>query len=146
MLRTLRDEAPDRGLDLGCGYGALGLALKADNPSMDLHMVDRDALAVRYARANAESNALQPVEVYGSLGYDEVLAKDFDLIVMNVPAKAGKAAIEHFLLDARSFLRDGGKVAAVVVAQLAPQVEAVLERPKVEEMLRREASSYVGFH
>jgi ribosomal protein L11 methylase PrmA len=146
LLRTLRDEAPERVLDLGCGYGALGLALKAANPSLELHMVDRDALAVRYAMVNAESNALEPVDVYGSLGYDDVLAKDFDLIAMNIPAKAGSAAIEHFLLDARSFLRDGGKVAAVVIAPLAPQVESMLERPDVEKVLRREASSYVAFH
>ena len=48
----------DRVLDLGCGYGPLGLFLKAWEPARVVHLVDRDELAVRFAARNAELNGL----------------------------------------------------------------------------------------
>lgn len=146
MLRTLIDERPRKALDIGCGYGPLGLALKAADPSLELHMVDRDALALHYAAANAVSNDLDSVEVYRSLGYDDVGSRDFDLIVMNIPAKSGERAIEHFLTDAQWRLAPGGKVAVVAVSSLEPLVSSFLDRAEVEVELRRGTRAYAAFH
>jgi len=150
LLRTLAD-GPHQGprhkiLDLGCGYGPIGLTLKALDPGREVHMVDRDALAVAYSRRNADLNGLSGVEVYGSLGYDDVRATGFDLIASNIPAKAGTAAIRHFLLDATHRLRPNGLVAVVVVAQLEALVAGVLARPGVEVVQRRSTASYAVFH
>lgn len=150
LLRTLAD-APRQGqrhkiLDLGCGYGPIGLTLKALDPGREVHMVDRDALAVAYSRRNADLNGLAGVEVYGSLGYDDVRATGFDLIASNIPAKAGTAAIRHFLLDAAHRLRPDGLVAVVVVAPLEALVAGVLARPGVEVVHCRSTASYAVFH
>ena len=150
LLRTLGQG--DRGtfakvLDLGSGYGPLGLALKkADNARL-VHMVDRDALAVDYTRQNAELNRLSGVEVYGSLGYDDVSARDFDLIVSNVPAKAGESAISHFLLGAVHYLSPGGVVAVVIIAPLASTVAGILDREaNIEVLFRRDTPTYTVLH
>src|SRR6266508_1524180 len=77
LLRTIV-TAPHVGrpaaiLDLGCGYGPVGLTLKSVHRDAVLHMTDRDALAVEYARQNATINGFADgVEAYGSLGYDDL--------------------------------------------------------------------------
>ena len=59
LLRTL-NQLPvgeiKRVLDVGCGYGPLGLTLKALDIGRTVHLVDRDALAVDFAQQNAELN------------------------------------------------------------------------------------------
>jgi 16S rRNA (guanine1207-N2)-methyltransferase len=129
LLRTLvsSEYAPFRKvLDLGCGYGPIGLALKKVSGESFIHMVDRDALAVEYSRQNAGLNGLSDVEIYGSLGYDDVRAKDFDLVTCNIPGKAGEPVISHFLRDAAGYLKPGGMVAIVVVTPLQATVEQML--------------------
>jgi 16S rRNA (guanine1207-N2)-methyltransferase len=149
LLRTLSgDEHRPRRLvlDLGCGYGPIGLALKAADPGRVVHLVDRDALAVEYARENAALNRLE-VEAYGSLGYQDVRASGFDLVASNLPAKAGAPVIERLLLDAAGLLAPGGLVAVVAIAPLQASVAATLEgRPGVELAFRRATASYAVFH
>ncbi len=150
LLRSLAES--DTGgfrkvLDLGCGYGPLGLALKAADPGRQVHMVDRDALAVEYARQNATLNGLTAVRTYGSLGYDDVPDRDFDLIVSNIPGKAGDAVLSHLLLAAALHLKPGGLFAVVVVAPLAPAVEGVLRSASNGEVVFRKATPrYVVVH
>ena len=149
LLRTLKDLGPGRFskiLDVGCGYGPIGLALKKFNETACVHMVDRDALAVEYSRQNADLNGLSGVSVYGSLGYDDVRSKDFDLIVSNIPAKAGQAVISHLLQDAVHFLRSGGVVAVVVVAQIESMVEEALRNsPSISLLMKRSRRGHVAF-
>jgi 16S rRNA G1207 methylase RsmC len=150
LLRTLagpEHASRRRVLDLGCGYGPLGLALRAAAADRVVHLVDRDALAVEYSRENAARNRLDDVEVYGSLGYADVRGSGFDLIVSNIPAKAGPPVIEQLLLGGAALLAPGGLVAVVVIAPLRASVTAVLEgAPEVEVVFRRATASYAVFH
>lgn len=141
LLRTLNtSDIAGMGsiLDLGCGYGPIGLTLRKLAQEAVVHMVDRDALAVEYTRQNAALNGLDDVQIYGSLGYDDVDKHDFDLIVSNIPAKAGEAAITYFLQEAAYHLNPQGQVAVVVVTSLDPLVDQILgSMPNVVLMLRR---------
>ena len=145
LLRTL--ASPDysdrrRILDVGCGYGPLGLYLKAWEPARDVHLVDRDQLAVQYTQMNAELNGLA-VSAYGSLGYDDVPAGErFDLIVSNIPAKAGPGVLGSLLLDGAAFLADGGRMAVVVIDRIADEVRGVIPEPLLEWSNR----GYTVFH
>ena len=150
LLRSLLSEtdigACKKILDIGCGYGPIGLTLKKLVDEADVHMVDRDALAVEYTRQNAELNRLAGVRVYGSLGYDEVTGNNFDLIISNIPGKAGESVISYLLRDAAGFLDKGGLVAIVVITPLESTVAALLESmPDVTITFRKSRSGHAVF-
>jgi 16S rRNA (guanine1207-N2)-methyltransferase len=150
LLRTIVEAdyfKYQRILDVGCGYGPLGLTLKNLHKHSIVHMFDRDALAVEYSRQNAELNELIGVEIYGSLGYDDVRRADFDLIVANIPGKAGESVIAYLLREACYYLAPGGLAAIVVVAPLETTVTKILEdTPGVEIVLKRTRSGHAVFH
>jgi 16S rRNA (guanine1207-N2)-methyltransferase len=150
LLRTIVEAAyspPQKILDLGCGYGPLGLTLKALHPQSAVRLTDRDALAVDYARQNAGLNGLEGVEAYGSLGYDDVKENDFGLIVTNIPGKAGEPVITYLLREAQYYLKPGGIAAIVIVSPLAENAAKILaETPGAEVILKRERPGHTVFH
>lgn len=149
LLKTLQDDVTTesrRILDVGCGYGPIGLTLGRLLPHSELHLVDRDALALVFARHNAELNGIDGVCVYGSLGYDHVEARDFDLIVSNIPGKAGDEVIHSLLHDARNYLAPGGTVAVVVVSPLESLVMESLTQPDIEIVRHETLAAHAVFH
>jgi len=125
LLRNLPDRPPRSMLDLGCGYGALGLPIAARFPSATALLVDRDLLAVRAAAHNARSLGLSNVEVLPGLGYRDLLASArFDLLLCNVPARIGPRGVAYLLEAGRSLLAPGGELRAVAIRDLRDQVEA----------------------
>ena len=147
LLRTLHREGVgfEKVLDLGCGYGPIGVVLKGLNPTAVLRMVDRDALAVEYAAQNALLNGIDNA-TYGSLGFDDVEDTDFDLIAANIPGKAGREVISSWLRDAPLFLRDQGRIAVVVVSALESFVREVIEAMEgVDIFLRQRRAGHTVF-
>ncbi|MCD6303974.1 MAG: methyltransferase, partial [Planctomycetes bacterium] len=122
----------ERVLDLGCGYGAVGLYLAAAGRARHVCAVDRDALAAAFCARNAAANGLERVTARGGLDYDALPAGGFDAVVANVPAKAGPPVHRAMLLGASRVLRDGGEVWIVVVEPLAGRVDEILSDPAVE--------------
>jgi 16S rRNA (guanine1207-N2)-methyltransferase len=150
LLRTIADANYPlfkRILDVGCGYGPLGLTLKSLYPKSSVHLFDRDALAVEYSKQNAALNGLTGVEIYSSLGYDDVTRNDFDLIASNIPDHAGETVITYLLREARYYLAPGGIVAVVVVTPLEEMVAETLEKTRgAEIILKRNRSGHAVFH
>ena len=150
LLRTLISEfGTDRFskiLDVGCGYGVIGLMLKKLNNDCTIHMFDRDALAVEYSRQNADLNGIEGAEIYGSLGFDDVTETDFDLIISNIPGKAGEPVITGLLRDAASYLKNNALVAIVVITPLEETVKSLLESlANVEILLYKKRSGHAVF-
>ncbi len=118
LLRELeRLPAPTRVLDLGCGYGAIGLTLAARWPNARVAMVDTDIRAVEAAAENIARNQLSNAHVTLSDGIRalERPSGQFDLVVSNLPAQAGNDALDQLLLDAHDALAGGGALAVVAV-------------------------------
>ena len=108
---------PNRVLDLGCGYGAIGLALAAQWPDAHVDLVDSDIRAIEATTENITGNRLNNATVCLSDGTRALPQSDsrFDLVVSNLPAQAGNDAIDQLLLDAYDALNDGGSLAVVAV-------------------------------
>ena len=149
LLRALVDTDSGsfhRVLDLGCGYGPIGLTLKKMDEGRTVHMVDRDALALEYSRQNAGLNGLSGVQIYGSLGYDDVSATDFDLIISNIPGKAGAPVVSSLLQEARRHLGPEGLVAVVAIAPLGSTVQEALHESNANIVFQETRSRHAIFH
>lgn len=147
LLNSLRkDEAIDcsRTLDLGCGYGPIGLFLKAQDPSREVHMTDRDALAVEFALHNAALNSLD-VNVYPSLDYEHVKGA-FSLIVTNFPAKMAPKGLAAFVYGASNCLSKDGVFAVVVVRELASELDVILNNSQIRVLYREDKKGYAVRH
>ena len=119
LLKTIKVDSPKRILDLGCGYGTLGIVLAGLFSEAKVTMVDKDLLAVRYSRYNCNLNKLLNAEVIGSVGVDKVPSGFYDLIVSNIPAKIGDLAIEReFILKPLKLLKPSAEYWFVVVSGL----------------------------
>jgi 16S rRNA G1207 methylase RsmC len=119
LLRNLPEGEPRSMLDLGCGYGALGLPVAARFPSARCLLVDRDLLAVAAAAHNARALGLGNVEVRPGLGYRDLAHERFDWVLCNVPARIGPRAIAALLEGGRA---SGAEVRAVILRDLAQSV------------------------
>lgn len=117
LLMRYVEVAPDADcLDLGCGYGPIGLALAALAPRGRTLMVDKDYVAVDFANQNAQLNGLSNAEAQLSNGFDLIdPERRFDLIASNVPAKVGKELLQLMLHDAHVRLRPGGRLYLVSI-------------------------------
>jgi methylase of polypeptide subunit release factors len=131
-------------LDLGCGYGPLGLFLKAQDPNRVVHLIDRDSFAVEVACHNAKLNCLDVV-IYPSLDYEEVKDK-FSLIITNFPAKMEKKGLQTFVYGASSKLIFGGVLALVVVKELSQSLELILNNESINILYREYKKGYSLFH
>jgi 16S rRNA G1207 methylase RsmC len=103
-------------LDLGCGYGPIGLTLAALAPAGQTLMVDKDFIAVDYANRNAARNGLGNARAQLSNGFAQIdPTLRFDLIASNIPAKVGKELLAILLHDAHARLRPGGRLYLVTI-------------------------------
>lgn len=149
LLRTFAFERINlfsKVLDLGCGYGPIGIVLKTICQSSTVHLIDRDALAIIYSRQNAKLNNINDIKIYPSLGYDDVTETDFDLIISNIPAKVGGPVLTHILKDAQFYLRPGGKVMVVVIDAIAKYVAEVLNDPNINILFSKSWPGHVVYH
>ena len=105
-------------LDLGCGYGAIGITLAKSVETSTVYMVDKDFVAVDYARKNVEQNRLQNCHVLLSNGFSHLPDIQFDLIVSNLPANVGKELLQIFLADAKRYLKPNGRLYVVTISGL----------------------------
>ena len=118
LLEHLDIQENDTCLDLGCGYGAIGITLAKCVQTATVYMVDKDFVAVDYARKNVEQNRLQNCHVHLSNGFSHLPDIQFDLIVSNLPANVGKELLQIFLVDAKHYLKPNGRFYVVTISGL----------------------------
>jgi len=101
-------------LDLGCGYGPIGITLGLEHPERQILMVDVNERAVLLAKQNAEQNNVPNVKVKQSDGFLKVDKKHFAAIVSNPPIRAGKNVIYNLFKESWSNLLVGGELWLVI--------------------------------
>lgn len=121
-------SAEDVSVDLGCGYGPIGLAIAKQSPDGQVHLVDKDFIAVEYAKKNAQVNGLANCAAYLSNAFSHV-PRDIrlDNVVANLPAKTGKEMLAIILQDAYDRLVPGGRIAVVTVNGLRKWIKRNFE-------------------
>lgn len=116
LVEHLRIEPTDDCLDLGCGYGPIGLFMARRAPHGRTLMVDKDFMAVEYADANAGRNGLDNAHAMLSNAFDHIDPDlRFNVIASNIPAKVGKELLSLILHDAWRRLKPGGKLYVVTI-------------------------------
>ena len=118
LLDYLELEPDSNCLDLGCGYGVLGLVMARRAPDGHTLLVDKDFVAVDYAEKNRRANHISNASCQLSNGFDQVPPQQFDVIVSNIPAKVGKEMLYIYLFDALEYLRPGGSFYIVTITGL----------------------------
>ncbi len=100
-------------LDLGCGYGVIGIVVKKLCPSCKVYMVDINPKAVELAKLNCKLNNVDCIVLQGDV-YEPVKDKKFDTIITNPPYSAGKDIVFKFIEGAREHLKKNGIFQIVV--------------------------------
>ena len=129
LLLDRIDVAPgDDCLDLGCGYGAIGLTLARLAPEGRTLLVDKDFVAVDYALQNATLNQVANAEALLSNGIAQVAPeRRFDLIATNLPAKIGNELTTLLVADAWDRLRPGGRLYLVTLSGMRRFIQRVYQ-------------------
>ena len=113
LIEAVSVPAKARILDLGCGSGIIGMALKQLEPSAEVVLVDSNSRAVQLARANLARNTLQ-AEVLESNGISAIQDRVFDLVVTNPPFHVGRMRSEKiahmFIVQAHQVTASGGQL------------------------------------
>ena len=113
LLESVDPGGADRILDLGCGYGAIGIVMAARAPGARVMLVDVNPRAVALAVENIALNAVVNAEARCGDGLAPVAGVEFDLILTNPPIRAGRAVVLRLFREARDSLRPQGRLVLV---------------------------------
>lgn len=116
-------------LDVGCGYGPIGITLGKLYPYLNIKMIDINERAVSLAKKNIEQNKAQNVEVLKSNIYENINKEEkYDYILTNPPIRAGKKVVYEIYDGALKHLNENGQLWVVIQKkQGAPSTISHLE-------------------
>jgi 16S rRNA (guanine1207-N2)-methyltransferase len=107
-------EVEGKVLDVGCGYGPIGLSIAKENPTRTIHMIDVNKRAIELAKENAELNRVDNVKIYESDRLLNVEEADFAAILTNPPIRAGKKTVHDIFVQSYEHLAPGGELWVVI--------------------------------
>ena len=97
-------------LDLGCGYGPIGITMAKLSPQSKVYFVDRDVVATEYTTTNCRLNNTPNSEVLLSNGFTRLTDLRFDIIAANLPSHISNDMLEWLLRDAKEHLKVGARL------------------------------------
>ncbi|HJV47594.1 MAG TPA: class I SAM-dependent methyltransferase [Bacillota bacterium] len=138
LIEEMEIHVGDDVLDIGCGYGPVGITAASLSQSGQVLMIDINERAVELAQQNIRINQIHNARAVVSDQFQNV-SKDrlFDVILTNPPIRAGKQVVHQILEDSWHYLKDGGSLWVVIQKkQGAPSAVKKLEEvyQKVERV------------
>ena len=116
LLEALPEEMSGEILDLGCGWGVIGISIAKKWPETNVTMADVNLRALDLSRENAKRNQAE-VTCTESDGMAALEGRTFDAVVTNPPIRAGKQVIYKMFADAANSLKPGGALYLVIRKQ-----------------------------
>ncbi|MCM3598888.1 class I SAM-dependent methyltransferase [Metabacillus idriensis] len=125
---TLPDQKGDL-LDVGCGYGPIGISLAKEFKDLTVDMIDVNERAVELAKVNAEANGVKNVRIIASNLFENVdPSKKYAAVLTNPPIRAGKKVVHEIFEKSFESLLPGGELWVVIQKkQGAPSAIAKLD-------------------
>ncbi|MEB7753610.1 class I SAM-dependent methyltransferase [Staphylococcus pseudoxylosus] len=114
FLKTYPPGPTKNIIDVGCGYGPIGLMIAKVSPHHEVTMVDVNQRALNLSRKNKKRNRIDNVKVKESDGLSQVEDNTYDFVLTNPPIRAGKEIIHRILEDAYVKLKLDGELFVVI--------------------------------
>jgi 16S rRNA G1207 methylase RsmC len=118
LIETMVLPATGHVLDVGCGYGAVGIAAAAFNPPLRVVMTDVNARAVRLAKQNIERNKVTNAEVRCGCLYEPVEELTFNCVLSNPPVSAGMETVKAIITQAPKVMASNATFQMVVRSKI----------------------------
>ncbi len=101
-------------LDVGCGYGPIGITLAREFPERMIDMIDVNERAILLAKENAEINKVSNVDVFNSDALQNVKHLGYAAILTNPPIRAGKKVVHKIFEESFHHLAENGELWIVI--------------------------------
>ncbi|MFD3261747.1 class I SAM-dependent methyltransferase [Paenibacillus lentus] len=139
LIEVMDIPAEAQVLDVGCGYGPIGLTAARLASRGHVTMIDVNRRAVELAQENASNNKVANVTILESDLFSALGDRQFDVVLTNPPIRAGKETVHAIFEGAYDRLQDGGALWIVIQKkQGAPSAKQKLESlfREVEEVTK----------
>ncbi len=113
LIESLAVRPTDRVLDLGCGWGAVGVAASRSAPRGEVVLTDVNRRAARLAEENLRRNGVTNASVRVGRLFEPVGAGTFDVVATNPPYRAGRELVLELLAEAPAHLSPEGRLLLV---------------------------------
>lgn len=110
MIKQVQFHEDDRLLDLGCGYGFVGIYASTLINSDNITMCDINESAVKLSKYNAKHNGLNNIHILKSNGLNNINEDNFSLILSNPPYHEDFSVPKEFIEDGYKKLSLGGRM------------------------------------
>lgn len=112
LIKTIFNEVKGNILDVGCGYGVIGIIFSKNNNVSSVTMLDVNHRALELAKKNINLNKVE-AKIIESDGFENI-SEEYDTIVTNPPIRAGKTVIYQIYKDAYNHLKKDGILYLVI--------------------------------
>jgi 16S rRNA (guanine1207-N2)-methyltransferase len=111
---------PEKGcvLDVGCGYGAVGIVVASSNPNLRVVMVDVNERAVWLAKQNIQRNSIDNAEVRRGHLYEPMKGLVFNCVLSNPPVSAGIETVKAIIVEAPKHMANKARFQMVVKSKI----------------------------
>lgn len=102
----------DRILDLGAGYGIVGIAIAKAHPQTEVLLTDVNQRAIKLARQNIRLNQIKNVSTVSGDCFEKINSK-FNTILLNPPQVAGRKLCQKMIEESKEYLKQEGTLQIV---------------------------------
>jgi 16S rRNA G1207 methylase RsmC len=109
-------------LDLGCGYGAIGIVASSTNPKLKVFLTDINSRAIELAKLNIKKNKILNAKVRRGHLYEPVNNLVFDCVLLNPPVSAGMKLVKTMILEAPKIMSSKGVFQMVIRSKIGAKI------------------------